>query len=75
MPKLPVLRARDLIKVAKKQGFVYEVTHGSHYIFRRPTDGENLSIPVHKGKTLGRGITKSLIKRMGLTDDQFLKLL
>lgn len=53
MSKLSILRARDLIKVAKKQGFVYEVTHDSHYIFRRPTDGKNLSIPVHKGKTHG----------------------
>lgn len=75
MPKLPILKARDLMKVAKKQGFVYEITQGSHYIFRRPTDGRHLSIPSHKGKDLGRGLTKALIKTMGLTNDEFLKLL
>lgn len=75
MPRLPAIKAHDLIKVAKKAGFAYEVTQGSHFIFRRPTDGRNLSIPVHKGKDLGRGITKALIKRMGLTPEEFLKLL
>lgn len=75
MPKLPILKARDLMKVAKKKGFVYEITHGSHFIFRRPTDGKHLSIPSHKGNDLGRGITKSLIKTMGLSDEEFIKLL
>lgn len=75
MPKIPILRARDLMKAAKKTGFVYEITQGSHFIFRRPTDGKMISIPSHKGKTLGRGITFSIIKNMGLTPVEFLKLI
>lgn len=75
MPKLPILKARDLMKVAKKTGFIYETTQGSHFIFRRPADGKLLSIPSHKGKDLGRGITKSLIKIMDLSDKDFIKLL
>jgi len=75
MPKIPILKARDLMKVAKKQGFVYEITQGSHFIFRRSADGKHLSIPSHKGKDLGRGITKSLIKTMSLSEEEFLKLL
>lgn len=75
MPRLLILRARDLMKVAKKSGFVYEITHGSHFIFRRSTDGKMISIPSHKGKDLGRGITRAIIKDMGLTVDEFLKLL
>ena len=75
MSKLPILRARDLIKVANKQDFRYEHTQGSHFIFRRPSDGKVISIPVHKGHTLGRGITRALIKQMGLTDDECLTLL
>lgn len=75
MPRLPILKARDLMKVVKKAGFIYELTHGSHFIFRRPTDGRLISIPSHKGKDLGRGITIALIKDMGLTTEEFLKLL
>ena len=75
MPKIPILRSRELMKVAKKAGFVYEVTQGSHFIFRRPSDGKMISIPSHKGKDLGRGITKAIIKNMKLTDEEFLKLL
>lgn len=75
MSKLPIQRARELIKVIQKQGFQYKITHGSHYIFRRASDGKHLSIPVHKGQMLGRGITKAIIREMKLTDDEFLKLL
>ena len=63
------------MKIAKKKGFVYEITHGSHFTFRRASDGKMLSIPSHKGKDLGRGITRAIIKDMGLTQEQFLKLL
>lgn len=75
MPRLPILKARDLMKVAKQLGFIYEVTHGSHFIFRRPTDGKMLSVPSHKGKDLGRGITYAIIKQMDLTVNEFQKLL
>lgn len=75
MPRLPALEARDFIKAAKNLGYVYEKTKGSHFIFRRPTDGKHLSIPVHKGKDLGRGMSRSLIRDMGITVDEFLKLL
>jgi predicted RNA binding protein YcfA (HicA-like mRNA interferase family) len=75
MPNLPIIRARTLIKIAQKVGFLYEVTHGSHFIFRRPKDGKLLSIPVHKGRDLGKGITKAIIKDMDLTIEEFLSLL
>lgn len=74
MPKLGMLRAEKLIKVAKKLGFIHVATHGSHYIMRRPSDGRHLSIPIHKGRDLGRGITKSIIADMDLSVDEFLKL-
>lgn len=33
-----------------------------------------LSIPVHKGKSIKRGLLVSLIKMAGLTEKEFLKL-
>jgi hypothetical protein len=34
----------------------------------------HLSIPVHKGRTLGTGLLKKLIAKAGLTNEQYLYL-
>ncbi|MDY6864491.1 MAG: type II toxin-antitoxin system HicA family toxin [Halobacteriota archaeon] len=34
----------------------------------------HLSIPVHKGKTLGVGLLKKLITRAGLTNEEYIDL-
>ena len=75
MPKLPQLQAKDLEKVARKVGFFHDRTTGSHFIYFREEDQKAISIPKHKGKTLGKGLAHSLIKQMDLTKEEFLKLL
>ena len=75
MPKVPVLSALKLIKVLKKQGFEHLRTTGSHYIFIRRKDQLRVTVPVHKGHDLGRGLLLSIIKDMELTPNDFLKLL
>lgn len=75
MPKLPTIKAKQMITVATKLGFIHEHTRGSHYIFRRPSDRKHLSIPVHSGHDLGCGLTRSLINDMDITPEEFLNLL
>lgn len=74
MPRLPTVNARKLIKVLKKSGFVLDRTEGSHYIFYYLKKKIPVSIPVHKGRDLGRGITKSILKTAKISDKEFLKL-
>ena len=73
MPKIPTIKAKQMITVATRIGFIHEHTSGSHHIFRRPSDRKHLSIPVHSGHDLGRGLTRSLIKDMDITPDEFIK--
>ena len=61
MPKLPILTARKLIKILKKDGFRLARIEGSHNIFYNPIKKIIVSIPVHKGSDLGRGITLSIL--------------
>lgn len=62
MPKLPILNARKLIKILKKDGFKLSRTEGSHNIFYHPVKKLIVSVPVHKGNDLGRGITLAILK-------------
>lgn len=74
MGKLPVVSARKLIKVLKKKGFILNRIAGSHHIFVREVDKLSVSVPVHPGHDLGRGITLSILKDADITVDEFLKL-
>ncbi len=75
MPKIPIVNGNKLIKVLKKKGFLLDRISGSHHIFIHPTQQITISVPVHKGKTLGKGITLAILKDAGITTEEFLKLL
>lgn len=67
MPSLPLVSGVELIKVLLAKGFVLNRIRGSHHILVNNALKITISVPVHKGKKLGRGITASIIKDAGLT--------
>ena len=75
MPRIPIISGEKLIKVLKKNGFILNRISGSHRILIHPIKQISISVPVHKGKTLGRGITLAIIKDAEITIEDFLKLL
>lgn len=75
MPNIPIISGVKLVKVLRKKGFVLNRIKGSHHILIHPEKQITLSVPIHKGKSLGKGITLAIIKDAGLTVDEFLKLL
>ena len=72
MPKLPVLKAREVIRILERAGF-YEVRQrGSHLQLKR---GNLLvTVPVHSGD-LNPGTLRSIIRQAGMTVEEFLMLL
>ena len=75
MNKLPSVSAREVIRVAKKLGFVLDRQKGSHAVYLRATDHRRLVIPVHKGRDLRTGTLRGLIDDMGLSVDEFVAML
>ena len=75
MPKIPIIPARKLIGVLNKKGFALDHVTGSHHVFYNPKTGRRSSVPVHKGKDLGKGITLATLKDADISVDEFLKLL
>lgn len=56
----------------QKAGFRIARTSGSHNIMER--DGTTISVPVHAGKDIKRGLLNAIIKQAGLTKKEFQKL-
>lgn len=75
MPRIPSLPARKLIKVLKKSGYVHDRTEGSHYIFFREIDKRTVSVPVHKGRDLGRGLLSSILRDADISSEELVKML
>jgi predicted RNA binding protein YcfA (HicA-like mRNA interferase family) len=75
MPKLPRISGTDAILAFGKAGFREVRTTGSHHILKKDGHKYLLSIPVHRGKTVGTGLLKSQIEATGLTLETFLELL
>lgn len=74
MSKPPVLKAKKLIKIVEKLGFVNTRNRGSHFFFKH-RNGRTTVIPVHSGKTIGLGLMRNILKDMGMSVDEFRKYL
>lgn len=60
-PKLPAFTARQIIALLEQHGFQFIRQKGSHVVYRHP-DGRWSTVPIHPGKTLGRGLLRKILK-------------
>jgi len=65
MPKLPRLTAKELIRLAEKQGFHLARQSGSHKIYKNK-EGKRITIPFHTAKILHPKIIKQALKDLDL---------
>ena len=74
MSRLPQITARELVRFLKKQGFVEERQAGSHLTLRHDERKVTVTIPVHSGADIGRGLAVRILKDAGFSVDDYLKL-
>lgn len=72
MPKLPVLKPKQVIKVLEKAGFYFVRQKGSHRIYIKEEIG--IVIPYHN-KDMRKGTLKNIIRQSGINLGEFLDLL
>jgi len=72
MPKLPAIKARELLRVLKKLGFYKHHQVGSH-IQLKHVDGRRTTIPYHPSQEIRRGTLKAIIDDLDMTIEQFIK--
>lgn len=72
---LPVVNAKEVVKVLEKVGFKRTRQSGSHAVYKRESDRRRTIVPIHPRKSLKRKTLKSIINDAGLTAEEFKKLL
>ena len=70
MPRLPEVTGRQAVAAVERAGFVVARQRGSHIILTKPGQVATLSVPDHRA--LKAGTLRALIRKAGLTVDQFL---
>ena len=72
MPKIPVLKPKQVINVLERIGFVKERSKGSHIQFFK----ENVRVTVSThNKDVRRGTLLNIIRQANLTVEEFINLL
>jgi predicted RNA binding protein YcfA (HicA-like mRNA interferase family) len=74
MSRLGQVRPRELVSALKRFGFVEAGQIGSHRILVDEERDLQTSVPMHPGD-VGRGLLKKILKQVGLSEEQFRKLL
>ncbi|MDE0089784.1 MAG: type II toxin-antitoxin system HicA family toxin [Thaumarchaeota archaeon] len=71
--RLPIVSARDLIKMLAKIGYLVDHQSGGHIILRNESyPYRKLTIPNHK--EIARGTLRAIINQTGLSKEEFLRL-
>ncbi len=74
MSRLPLLKAKELIKILNKLDFDFIRQKGSHMFYEHP-DGRTTVIPNHPGEVIDRGLLNKIIKHdLQMTIEDFLKI-
>jgi predicted RNA binding protein YcfA (HicA-like mRNA interferase family) len=73
MTRMPQVTARDLIKFLKAHGFVEDRQSGSHLTLWNEERAISVTVPVHGGSEIGRGLAVRILKDAGFTVDDFLQ--
>ena len=69
--RLPALTARHVLAILSRHGFQPVRQSGSHVVLSHP-DGRFATVPMHKGRDLGKGLLRRIMRDANLTVDDLL---
>lgn len=71
MTRMPQVTERELVRFLKAQGFDEDRQSGSHLTLWNPERRVAVTVPMHPGADIGRGLTARILKDAGFTVDDF----
>jgi predicted RNA binding protein YcfA (HicA-like mRNA interferase family) len=74
MSRMPQVTARELVRFLKAQGFVEDHQSGSHLTLWHEARNVVVTVPVHTGCDVGRGLAVRILKDAGFTPEDYLRL-
>ena len=73
MPPVPILPSREILRALKRAGFVQRRQNGSHVVMEHPVSLRVTVVPRHN--PVKAGTLKSILRKSGLSLEEFLELL
>jgi predicted RNA binding protein YcfA (HicA-like mRNA interferase family) len=73
MSRMPQVTARELLRFLKARGFVEDRQSGSHLTLRHEGRKVSITIPIHQGCDIGRGLALRILRDSGFSVDEFLE--
>lgn len=73
MDGLHNLKPEKVVKAFERAGWMIRNQTGSHVVLKKEGNPILLTIPVHKGKPIKKGLLLAQIKKAGLTAEEFLE--
>jgi predicted RNA binding protein YcfA (HicA-like mRNA interferase family) len=73
MGRMPQVTAHDLIRFLKSHGFTKDRQSGSHLTLRHSERNVSVTIPVHTGCDVGRGLAVRILKDAGFSVEDYLR--
>lgn len=72
MPKLPVIKSKELLKILHKMGFYEHHQVGSHIQLKHP-DGRRVTVPFHL-QDIRKGTLKGILDDINITVEEFIQI-
>ena len=73
MGRMPQVTAQELIRFLKSNGFKEDRQSGSHLTLRHEGRNVSVTIPVHTGCDVGRGLAVRILKDAGFSVEDYLR--
>jgi predicted RNA binding protein YcfA (HicA-like mRNA interferase family) len=74
MTRLPQVTARELVRFLKAQGFEEDRQTGSHLTLWHEARRVSVTVPMHTGCNIGRGLALRILKEAGFSVEDYLRL-
>ena len=74
MPKLPVVKTRELIRILNRIGFFEHNQVGSHAQFKH-LDGRRVTVPLHYGRDIKTGTLRGILNDIDVSVEEFISVL
>jgi predicted RNA binding protein YcfA (HicA-like mRNA interferase family) len=72
MSEVPSVTGEQAVAAFERFGFSVVRISGSHHVMKKPGHRYNLSVPVHRGKTVKKGTLRALISDAGIEVADFI---
>ena len=73
MSRMPQVTARELVRFLEVQGFVKDRQTGSHLTLWHEGRKVSVTVPVHTGCDVGRGLALRILKDAGFSVEDYLR--